>query len=551
MARPMPPTFRVLATTLALLAASCGSESWDLGQASADDPPSTGSRRPNPQRTAAGVPAAAEVQALADRLLPEVGAVIGLPPLRSVPARELDRRGMRAMLAEDLRRSAEADGFHAAAAQGAEADAYLDEMQDQVLGLYDPVTKRLVLIEGLGDAERERTMRHELTHALQDQHFALTELQRQAQNSVDRTLALTSVLEGQAMVAMEVQGVAPELPTPEAWDQEAPGTLLARLRPGHPFAAAQPSSGLHGAVAQLWLGATRDRPRGGLGAGAGRSASGLLYARAPGLAAARAEDDAPWTGLVDEGEAALADGAHEAQHDDDAAARDALSQAPAWPRRPASRIPGAQVRARAGTPLGEDVVPAATTVFPYIVGRSFIQTLAREHALPDVVRLTLEFVPQSSREILHPDAYVKGEVPVVLELPALSRLRNTRLAQTNTLGEFGTHMALGAGPMAAHVASGWRGDTVLVLARGKAPVAAVWASAWRSPEAAERFGRAAVTVTLRRGGRQDRSGGLWLDGERFWVLRRGHVVAVVSDVAPALRRELFAALSADLARLSP
>lgn len=484
------------------------------------------------------------VQRLADRLLPEVAQAVGLRALRPVVAGEVDRAGMRAMLADDLQRGSktEADprlGATNVAALDEESEQYLDSMQDQVLGLYDPASGQLVLKAGLDVGEQERTMRHELTHALQDQHFDLRRLQKAGYGDADRASALTAVLEGQAMVAMQVQGVEPEGLDPGALGGSLPDGIWARIRPGRELRRQVALAGVQGVVGAFVARAT-DAVFAVPGAGARgparlHHAPGLLFdagaaSDVGGMPGAPAAPSSFWTTLPDAG------------HDVAGAAATRVSTL-----RP--RVgENTAVRPRMVTPLGEEDQQMAGLIFPYLFGKRFVEALGDEMSLPEVVRLTLEVVPESSHEILHPDAYVRGELPVSMPLPNLEHIAGTRVAYRSTLGEFSTRMALGGGPLAGHVASSWRGDAVLILSRNKEPAAAVWASAWRTPAAAERFGRAAVTVSLQRGAQQARDGSLWLGGERFWLVRRGPVVAVVSDVAGDLKQRVFAALSQDLAK---
>jgi hypothetical protein len=93
---------------------------------------------------------------------------------------------------------------------------YLRLMQSQLAGFYDTQGKQMVLVEGavpqgvLGSiasflAQRdfvgEMVLAHELTHALQDQHFDLDKTFDADKGDSDRTLALKAVEEGDAMLA--------------------------------------------------------------------------------------------------------------------------------------------------------------------------------------------------------------------------------------------------------------------------------------------------------------------------------------------------------------
>jgi hypothetical protein len=93
--------------------------------------------------------------------------------------------------------------------------AFLDLYSSQVAGFYDPVERRMVLvadaiasgfftraIEGIirRDLAGEMVLAHELTHALQDQHFGLN-TGRADVGDDDASLALRAVYEGDATLA--------------------------------------------------------------------------------------------------------------------------------------------------------------------------------------------------------------------------------------------------------------------------------------------------------------------------------------------------------------
>ena len=74
-------------------------------------------------------------------------------------------------------------------------------LTEQVVGFYDPKRKTLFVVEGRNGVERETVIRHELTHALQDQYVNLDSIQN-IQNDDDRVEAAQAVFEGHATVMM-------------------------------------------------------------------------------------------------------------------------------------------------------------------------------------------------------------------------------------------------------------------------------------------------------------------------------------------------------------
>jgi hypothetical protein len=73
---------------------------------------------------------------------------------------------------------------------------------DQVAGFYDPRTKRLALVSDAGAQDAsvgEITLAHELTHALDDQHFGIRD---QPSLTDDQSTAYTALVEGDATSVM-------------------------------------------------------------------------------------------------------------------------------------------------------------------------------------------------------------------------------------------------------------------------------------------------------------------------------------------------------------
>lgn len=89
-------------------------------------------------------------------------------------------------------------------------------LRSQIAGFYDPHEKQMVLVEGAIDASLwgsaanliahrdlvgEMLLAHELTHALQDQHFGIEQMIDRVKDNDDRDLALKAVAEGDATLA--------------------------------------------------------------------------------------------------------------------------------------------------------------------------------------------------------------------------------------------------------------------------------------------------------------------------------------------------------------
>ncbi len=86
---------------------------------------------------------------------------------------------------------------------------YLKLMGQQVAAYYDPATKRVVYVEGGAQGLTNSAALplidrfvyvHEFCHAVEDSHFDLERLTKESLTDLDRNLALTSLVEGDAML---------------------------------------------------------------------------------------------------------------------------------------------------------------------------------------------------------------------------------------------------------------------------------------------------------------------------------------------------------------
>ncbi|MBI4306506.1 MAG: hypothetical protein HY678_09340, partial [Chloroflexi bacterium] len=89
------------------------------------------------------------------------------------------------------------------------AALYRDLLGSQVLGLYDPESEEFLVLgeEGALSALAESTYVHEFTHRLQDIHFDLDALSDAAGDNSDRQLALSALIEGDAVVTQVGYGL--------------------------------------------------------------------------------------------------------------------------------------------------------------------------------------------------------------------------------------------------------------------------------------------------------------------------------------------------------
>lgn len=81
---------------------------------------------------------------------------------------------------------------------------YIALLGEQIAAFYDQHHHKLFMFENasLHDAQNRVVLAHELTHALQDQHFGLLRLPLEVKNDDDLVIATSALIEGDAMMVM-------------------------------------------------------------------------------------------------------------------------------------------------------------------------------------------------------------------------------------------------------------------------------------------------------------------------------------------------------------
>ncbi len=154
----------------------------------------------------------ADFIAAADEVLGQMSQITGLklmtPLKKSLRSREEIRAYVIKQMNEEKnaaeryadQRSAEAFGL---LPKGFDLDAFMvDVLTEQVEGLYDPKTQEFYIADWSPLDDQRMVMAHELTHALEDQHFKIEPWVKAARPNEDAELARDAVLEGSAMAAM-------------------------------------------------------------------------------------------------------------------------------------------------------------------------------------------------------------------------------------------------------------------------------------------------------------------------------------------------------------
>jgi hypothetical protein len=197
-----------LTVAIVLLAAVAGSVPDRVASSASPSASSpAASRSPTPAPSAVLARRIAEVEA-------QVPLIRGLRPTAEVPTRVIDRdrfkTELRALFAQEgLAEQYQTVGDLYEHLGLLPADTDLEKLVLEVsgagvIGVYIPEKKEMIVVEsGAGlDPTGRMTLAHEFTHALQDQHFGLDELDIEDPTQSDRGLARLALVEGDATQLM-------------------------------------------------------------------------------------------------------------------------------------------------------------------------------------------------------------------------------------------------------------------------------------------------------------------------------------------------------------
>src|SRR5438270_1467721 len=150
--------------------------------------------------------------AAADEVLSEMSQITGLaargPLKKTLRSRQQIREHVVQEMNEDKDKAERYAGARSAEAfgllpKGFDLDSFMiDLLTEQIAGLYDPKAHEFYVADWIHIEDQRMVMAHELTHALEDQHFQIEAWVKAARPNDDSELARESVLEGSAMVAM-------------------------------------------------------------------------------------------------------------------------------------------------------------------------------------------------------------------------------------------------------------------------------------------------------------------------------------------------------------
>lgn len=154
----------------------------------------------------------AAIVAATTQILEQTSEIRELPILRPVKSGAQSRAEIERMIIKNQREQTTPGEMHAAElvlkklglvpADFQYAPFILKLLTEQVAGYYDPRVQRFYLADWIELEGQKPVMAHELAHALQDQHFNLRRFEKWPKGDSDAELAVHSLIEGDATLAM-------------------------------------------------------------------------------------------------------------------------------------------------------------------------------------------------------------------------------------------------------------------------------------------------------------------------------------------------------------
>ena len=170
--------------------------------------------RTQAQAGAAGTAQNAAIISTTDAVLKETSELRELSILRAVKSGAQSRSEIERMVIKNLDTDTTPAEMHAAelllrvfglVPKDFEYRPFLIKLlTEQVAGYYDPKAQQFYLADWIDLEGQKPVMAHELTHALQDQHFNLNRLEKWPKGDSDAELAAHALIEGDATLAMSL-----------------------------------------------------------------------------------------------------------------------------------------------------------------------------------------------------------------------------------------------------------------------------------------------------------------------------------------------------------
>ncbi|HVF51193.1 MAG TPA: hypothetical protein VNA19_13960 [Pyrinomonadaceae bacterium] len=163
-------------------------------------------------QTATVNPKSAAVVAATAEVLTETSELRKLPVLRQVRSGAQSRADIERMIIKNLDEDSSPEEMRAsetalkkfglAPAEFKLRAFIINLLTEQVAGYYDPKTQEFYLADWIDIDGQKPVMSHELTHALQDQHFNLRRFEKWPKGDSDAELAAQALVEGDATYVM-------------------------------------------------------------------------------------------------------------------------------------------------------------------------------------------------------------------------------------------------------------------------------------------------------------------------------------------------------------
>jgi hypothetical protein len=167
---------------------------------------------PQATGTATSAPRNAAIVATTVIILKETSEIRELPILRPVKSGAQSRTEIERMIVRNLDEQTTPAEMHAtelalkklglAPAEFQYRSFVVKLLTEQVAGYYDPKAQQFYLADWIELEGQKPVMAHELTHALQDQHFNLRRFEKWPKGDSDAELAAHALIEGDATLAM-------------------------------------------------------------------------------------------------------------------------------------------------------------------------------------------------------------------------------------------------------------------------------------------------------------------------------------------------------------
>ena len=138
-------------------------------------------KQPPAGKPATGAANPADFIHTTDEVMAEMSKLLGLPQIEPLKKSLRSREEIRAYLIQQMKEDKDAEKRYAdektleklgLLPKNFPMESFLlDLLTEQIAGLYDPKAKEFYIADWMAPEEQREVMAHELTHALQDQHY--------------------------------------------------------------------------------------------------------------------------------------------------------------------------------------------------------------------------------------------------------------------------------------------------------------------------------------------------------------------------------------------